>query len=53
MNKIVIPQKAIDDYNKRYADKLAKYKVKRASNVPYYLDEDAIYEQYLNDIKEN
>jgi len=53
MEKIVIPKCAIDDYNERWASKLAKYKVKRASNVPYYLDEDAIYEKYLNDIKEN
>jgi len=53
MAKIVIPQCAIDDYNERWADKLAQYKVKQASCIPYYLDEDAIYEKYLNDIKEN
>ncbi|QDP68295.1 MAG: hypothetical protein Unbinned3329contig1000_52 [Prokaryotic dsDNA virus sp.] len=51
MNKIVIPQKAIDDYNKRYADKIAKYKASIPSNIPYYLDEDAIYEQYLKNVK--
>ena len=51
MNKIVIPQAAIDQYNEKYADKLAKYKVERASNIPFYLDEDAIYEQYLQNVK--
>ena len=53
MEKIVIPQAAIDEYNKKYADKIAKYKASIPSDIPYYLDEDAIYEKYLKDIKEN
>lgn len=51
MEKIVIPKCAIDDYNERWASKLAKYKVKRASNVPYYLDEDAIFLKYFKETK--
>jgi hypothetical protein len=49
MEKIVIPQCAIDDYNKRYADKIAKYKAEEQRNVPFFIDEDAIFLKYFKD----
>lgn len=46
-SKIVIPDAAIADYNKRYADVLAKIQINRPSSIPDYLDEDALYEKYF------
>ena len=51
MEKIVIPQCAIDDYNKRYADKIAKYKAEEPPNLPFFIDEDAIFLKYFKEDK--
>ena len=49
MKKIVIPQCAIDEYNKKYADKIAKYKSEEKPSVPFYIDEDAIFLKYFKE----
>jgi hypothetical protein len=51
MEKIVIPQKAIDDYNERYADKIAKYKAEERPSLPFFIDEDAIFLKYFKEDK--
>ena len=51
MEKIVIPQCAIDDYNKRYADKIAKYKAEERQSLPFFIDEDAIFLKYFKEEK--
>tara|TARA_B100001057_G_scaffold287538_1_gene287612 strand:+ start:415 stop:567 length:153 start_codon:yes stop_codon:yes gene_type:complete len=48
MDKIVIPDAAIRQFNEKYADVLAKIQINRSPSIPDYLDEDKLYEEYLS-----
>jgi hypothetical protein len=47
MDKIIVPDAAIREYNKKYG----KYLPKPQVDVPIPVDEDAMYEVYLELIK--
>ena len=48
MDKIIVPDAAIREYNKKYG----KYLPKPQVDVPIPIDEDAMHEVYLELIKE-